>query len=53
VAVPDKCSLKLDELDLLPVKLSHNFGAPVFGNESEFFSEIYFFHFFPMAETHA
>jgi hypothetical protein len=44
VIVPDKCPLKLDELDLLPVKLCHNFGAPVFGNESEFFSESYYVH---------
>src|SRR5262245_39958449 len=44
VVVPDEGSLKLDELHLLAIQLSHDFGPPVFGDQGEFFGEIDLVH---------
>src|SRR5882724_3134438 len=40
VMVPDELPAKLDELDLLAVQLSHDFGPPVFGDQRELFGKI-------------
>jgi hypothetical protein len=39
--VPDKLTLELGQLDVLPVQLAHNLGAPVIVEESELFPDIH------------
>jgi hypothetical protein len=42
--VPDKLTLKFNQLQVLPIQFSNNFGRPVFGELTQFFSKINFGH---------
>ena len=44
VVVPDELAFELGELDVLIVKLAHDFRTPIFGEEMEFTGEVGFLH---------
>ena len=46
VPVPNEITLELDKLELNVVEFCNDFGRPMFGKETEFFSEIYGGHLF-------